>query len=191
MSIFEQMDSNIYGVLLKTITPINTTIMIGISFLASASVLISITIILWLILKNKKITKYISLNLVLSFVLNRLIKIIIQRPRPQAFPLVIENGYSFPSAHAMISFAYYGFIIYLIMKSNKTKKEKVIYTLLLSLLILLIGISRIYLGVHYATDVIGGFVIALAYLVIFIKFIYRKDILKKCKKTNFSRFKRT
>ena len=122
-----------------------------------------------------------TLNLFLVFIINRLLKFIIRRPRPQAFVLVIENGYSFPSAHAMIGFAFYGFIIYLIMKSKKNKKEKIIYSTLLSLLILVVGISRIYLGVHYASDVIGGFLIALLYLVIFIKYIYKKNIFKNDK----------
>ena len=177
----EQIDSNIYSILFKTINPTNTTIMLGISFLASGGMLIVITIISFLLLKNKKIPKYMTLNLFLVFIINRLLKFIIRRPRPQAFVLVIENGYSFPSAHAMIGFAFYGFIIYLIMKSKKNKKEKIIYSTLLSLLILVVGISRIYLGVHYASDVIGGFLIALLYLVIFIKYIYKKNIFKNDK----------
>lgn len=174
MNIFEKIDTNIYKILFKTITPTNTYINIGISFLGSAIVLISVTIILFLIIKNKKIPKFIALNLVLAFVINRVIKIIIRRPRPQAFSLVLENGYSFPSAHAMISFAFYGFIIYLIMKSKMPKRKKGIYCAVLSLLILLIGVSRIYLGVHYFTDVLGGFLIALLYLILFIKFIYKR-----------------
>lgn len=178
MNILEQIDSNVYEILFKTITPTNTSIMIGLSFLASAGALITIAIISLLVLKNKKLPKYITLNLIISFILNRIIKIIVRRPRPEAFSLVLENGYSFPSAHAMVGFAFYGFIIYLILKSQKNKRPKVIYTTLLSLLIILIGISRIYLGVHYFTDVLGGFLIALVYLILFIKFIYKRNIFK-------------
>ena len=174
MNIFEQIDTNMYKTLFRTITPTNTYIMIGISLFGSASVLIGITIILWLLCKNKKIPKYVTLNLVSVFILNRLIKIIVRRPRPEVVTLIRESGYSFPSAHSMISFAFYGFIIYLILKKSKLKKLKVLNSILLTLLILFIGISRVYLGVHYATDVLGGFLIALAYLIVFIKFIYEK-----------------
>lgn len=178
MNIFEQLDVNVYEALFKTITPINTSIMIGITFFASAEVLITIAIILLLIFKNKRNSKYVTLNLILSFILNRVIKAIVRRPRPEAFALVIENGYSFPSAHSMVGFAFYGFIIYLMLKSNKGRRPKIIYTSLLSLLVVLIGISRVYLGVHYITDVLGGFLIALLYLILFIKFIYKRNIFK-------------
>lgn len=181
INILEQIDSNIYSLLFKSINPINTSIMMCISFFASGGALIVLTIVLLLIFKKKQIPKYIALNLAIVFVLNRLLKILIRRPRQQTFALVIENGYSFPSAHAMIGCAFYGFIVYLIMKSKKNKKQKIIYSILLSLLIFLVGISRIYLGVHYASDVIGGFLIALIYLVIFIKYIYNKNIFKNNK----------
>ncbi len=181
MNIFETIDINIYSALFKMITPINTYIMIGISFLGSAKALIAITIILLLLLKNKRNSKYITINLTFVFLMNRLIKYIVKRPRPQELALVIENGYSFPSAHSMVSFAFYGFIIYLIMRSNVGKKNKIVITALLSLIVVLIGISRVYLGVHYATDVLGGFLIGLIYLVIFIKFVYKKNLFVKKK----------
>lgn len=69
----------------------------------------------------------------------------------------------------MVSMAFYGFLIYLIYKNVKNKYIKVISILLLSTLILLIGASRIYLGVHYASDVIGGFLIAISYLILYIE----------------------
>ena len=65
-------------------------------------------------------------------------------------------------------------IIYLICKNVKNKKVKIISVTLLSIIIIMIGISRIYLGAHYATDVIAGFAFALIYLFIYIKFIYNK-----------------
>ena len=181
INILEQIDANIYSMLFRIINPINTSIMMCISFFASGGALIVLTILLLLLLKKKQIPEYMALNLIIVFILNRLLKVIIKRPRPQAFALVIENGYSFPSAHAMIGFAFYGFIVYLIMKSKKSKIQKIIYSTLLSLLIFLIGISRIYLGVHYASDIVGGFLIALLYLVIFIKYIYKKNIFKNYK----------
>ena len=67
----------------------------------------------------------------------------------------------------MVSMAFYGYLIYLIYKHIKNKYLKWSLITILSLLILSIGLSRIYLGVHYASDVIAGFVISIAYLIVF------------------------
>ena len=126
------------------------------------------------LLKNKKDAKYITTNLVLVFLLNRILKLIVARERPSVLRLVSEEGYSFPSGHSMVSMGFYGFLIYLSYKNIKSKKIKIPLIIFLSMLILLIGISRIYLGVHYATDVIGGFIIGIVYLFIYIKFAYKR-----------------
>lgn len=68
----------------------------------------------------------------------------------------------------MASLAFYGYLIYLIYKNVKNKKLKITLCILLSILILLIGISRIYLGVHYTSDVIAGLCFSVAYLIIMI-----------------------
>ncbi len=73
----------------------------------------------------------------------------------------------------MVSMGFYGFLIYLIYINVKNKRIKYPLILFVSLLIISIGISRIYLGVHYFTDVIGGFIIAILYLVVFVKYIYK------------------
>jgi undecaprenyl-diphosphatase len=105
--------------------------------------------------------------------LNQVLKRIIRRPRPTGINLIKENGFSFPSGHSMVSMAFYGVLIYLINKSKLNKETKLLLSLLLSILILFIGISRIYLGVHYASDVLAGFSLSLAYLIISI-YIYEK-----------------
>lgn len=145
-----------------------TAIMKGITNLASAYALIAITIASFVFIKNKKIGKCITVNLVLSTLLNQILKYVVQRPRPEGYMIINENGYSFPSGHSMISMAFYGLIIYLIWKKMKNVKLKYLLCGLLSILIPLIGFSRIYLGVHYASDVIGGFAISIAYLVLYI-----------------------
>ena len=81
----------------------------------------------------------------------------------------------------MMAVAFYGMIIYLIFKSRCDKKIKVIASTLLSLLILFIGVSRIYLGVHYASDVIAGFAISVSYLILFIELIYKRFFYKNKK----------
>ena len=106
-------------------------------------------------------------------------KHIIRRARPEGIALIEETGFSFPSGHSMVGFAFYGFIIYLIYKSNLKKQIKILLITLLSLLIFNIGLSRIYLGVHYVTDVLTGYMLGLICLIGFIELIYKKYILKE------------
>ena len=104
-------------------------------------------------------------------ILNQLLKRILRRPRPTEFRIVEETGYSFPSGHSMVSMAFYGYLIYLIYRYIKNKYIKWSLIVLLSILICLIGISRIYLGVHYTSDVLGGFLLSISYLVVYISLI--------------------
>ena len=126
------------------------------------------TVMLFLLIKNKKIGLSIISNIVIITILNQLLKRILQRPRPTEFRIVEETGYSFPSGHSMVSMAFYGYLIYLIYRYIKNKYVKWTLITILSILICLIGISRIYLGVHYTSDVLGGFLLSISYLVIYI-----------------------
>ena len=130
--------------------------------------LIILTVVLVILIKNKKIGLSIFSNLVIITALNQLLKRVLQRPRPTEYRIIEETGYSFPSGHSMVSMAFYGYLIYLIYKYVKNKYIKWISIVLLSLLICSIGISRIYLGVHYTSDVLGGFFISISYLVIYV-----------------------
>lgn len=140
--------------------------------------LIVLTIVLFILIKNRKIGLSIFSNLVIITVLNQLLKNILQRPRPTEYRIIEETGYSFPSGHSMISMAFYGYLIYLIYKYVKNKYVKWISIVLLSTLICSIGISRIYLGVHYTSDVLGGFLISISYLVIYISAV-NKFLIEK------------
>ena len=147
--------------------------------LGSAVFLIALTIILIIVIKNKKIGLSIFLNLSFVTILNQLLKRILQRPRPNEFRIIEETGYSFPSGHSMVSMAFYGYLIYLIYKYVKNKYIKWGLITLLSILIVSIGTSRIYLGVHYTSDVLGGFLIAVSYLIIYISWVNKFLIEKK------------
>lgn len=144
------------------------------SFLCSTWFLIFTTIMIMAFSKNRKNGFYIGLNVLICFLLNQTFKMIFTRTRPVDINLIVENGYSFPSGHSMVSLAFYGFFIYIIAHKRIKKKKKILYCSLLALLTLLIGISRIYLGVHYASDVLAGFALAMAYLIIYIKLFYKK-----------------
>ena len=147
--------------------------------LGSAVFLIALTIILIIVIKNKKIGLSIFLNLSFVTILNQLLKRILQRPRPNEFRIIEETGYSFPSGHSMVSMAFYGYLIYLIYKYVKNKYIKWGLITILSILIVSIGTSRIYLGVHYTSDVLGGFLIAVSYLIIYISGVNKFLIEKK------------
>ena len=140
-------------------------------------VLIFLTLSLFLVLRNKKEGICIALNLGVCTLLNLILKNLISRPRPSVRHLVYENGYSFPSGHAMASMAFYGFLVYLILKNVQNKYLKWIAIIFLNLLIIGIGFSRIFLGVHYFSDILAGFCLSLSYLTIYIILI-NKYILK-------------
>lgn len=144
-----------------------------------ATFLTGIAFLLLLVIKNKKIGISICSNLVIATGLNILLKNILQRPRPTEYRLIDESGYSFPSGHSMISMAFYGFVIYLIYKYVKNKYLKWSLITISSILIVSIGISRIYLGVHYTSDVLAGFLIAISYLVIYTGIINKFLLGKK------------
>ena len=161
------------------ISDVSTPFAIVITNLGSAITLITITVILLIFVKDKKIGLSVSVNLLIIAILNIILKNIVQRPRPTEYRLIDETGYSFPSGHSMISMAFYGFLIYLIYKYIHNKKLKISLISVISILILLIGTSRIYLGVHYTSDVIAGFTISISYLIIYTsiinKFVFREE----------------
>ena len=159
---------------------VSTPIAKFITNFGGAIFVISLTTILFFVIKDKKIGISIITNLGIVTILNQIIKFIMQRPRPTEFRIIEETGYSFPSGHSMVSLAFYGYLIYLIYKYINNKHLKRTLIILLSVLICIIGVSRIYLGVHYTSDVLGGFLISLAYLIIYIELV-NKFVLEKNK----------
>lgn len=102
----------------------------------------------------------------LGALLNKTLKWYFKRERPDILPVILEKGYSFPSGHSMGSLLFYGSLAYLLVHILQGTWAKILSFLGLILLILLIGTSRIYLGVHYPTDVVGGYSIGIAFLVL-------------------------
>lgn len=163
----ERFDNSIYNLISKIINEPITIILKIITTIGAAYVIIPICIISIIYFGKKKESIYILVNLITIFFSNQLLKRIVERPRPEGYRIVEELGFSFPSGHSMVSMAFYGFFIYLIYKKAKNKYIKWISISLITILIALIGISRIYLGVHYASDVIAGFLLSIAYLGLF------------------------
>ena len=97
---------------------------------------------------------------------NHFLKWIFQRERPSLNPLVQENGFSFPSGHSMSSFILYGALMIIATRITKNWPIRIaVYTICL-FMIFTIGYSRIYLGVHYPSDVIAGYIAGCAWLAI-------------------------
>lgn len=102
-----------------------------------------------------------------------ILKNIFGRPRPEDPLLRTVSGLSFPSGHALISVAFYGLLIYLTWQTIANKFLRWFLIILLLMLILTIGVSRIYLRVHYASDVLAGFAMGLIWLVLSIWVVRR------------------
>lgn len=169
-------DNTISNLIVKIPERFNGTLKV-ITNIGGMEILPIIILIVCFVLVLRKKTKYsilILMNSILSCISYITIKNMIQRPRPQPFRFIIADGYSFPSGHSTNNMAFYGILIYLIWKEIKNKKIKIIMTIMLSIMILIMGITRIYFNVHYASDVIGGFLLGIICILICIITISKK-----------------
>ena len=164
-----QFDITVYDFVSKYLIKDNVTPLVKcITQFGSAWIFIPITLYLYYVTKNKEVCAMVGSNLLVATLLNNILKLTFQRVRPTDSRLVSAIGYSFPSGHSMVSMAFYGLFIYLICKGLVNGPVKYLLIFLISLLIISIGFSRIYLGVHYTSDVLAGFIVGIAYLIIFI-----------------------
>lgn len=108
-----------------------------------------------------------AVNLGLVVLINQVLKFIIQRPRPDGFRLATVSGFSFPSGHSMAAMAFFGLLAWLVWRYEKDRRQRALLVAAFALVIVMIGVSRIYLGVHYASDVIGGFCLSVIWLALY------------------------
>lgn len=137
-------------------------------------------IVIWLCLK-KRILEGIMLVVCSggSGLMTLLIKSIVMRFRPDMMPIITETGYSFPSGHSVTAVCFYGYLAFLYWAYGKSALLRRVGIIGAAIMILGIGISRIYLGVHFPTDVIGGYIGGLMWLSLSILFL---DYMKRKKK---------
>ena len=170
-------DNSIYNFFIVIKSERMTNLFLGISSVTIPFIIISI--LFWIIYPKKIIAFFVSFHLVFSFILSNLLKLLFRRNRPIGIALTFEPGYSMPSSHAMVSVAFIGFLIYLITIKVQNPYKRNCISLFLLLFILCVGVSRIYLGVHYASDVLLGFILGSLYLYSFFHLKKVKNLLKK------------
>lgn len=158
--IMNNIDSIVYDFIFSFNNTTLTNIFKIISLLASTKMVIIYNIIIVIVMIIRKSNKLVLVPIAssLSGFITYIIKIIVARERPGINPLVIEKTYSFPSGHSMISILFFGTLLYIINRENY--KYKKVFNIIIPIYILSVGISRIYLGVHYFSDCISGYLIA-------------------------------
>ncbi len=173
---FLKIDESIHNFIIRYSSEITTKVMKTFTFLGSTPFIIGLCILLFVlfIIFKKKSTAYKCAGvLIISTLINNVVKVIIRRPRPE-YITVVEKTFSYPSGHTMASTTLYGFLIYYIWHENFDKNYKILFTIILSIIPVLVGISRIYLGAHYFSDVIGGAFLSIAILTSIDLLTYKK-----------------
>jgi len=174
-------DNNLY----KLISKLNLGVFFRyVTEFGDAFVFLIIILFVFSLTKSKKYTVLLSFNLVGIALINFVLKNIFTRERPVGIASILEDGFSFPSGHSSVSAAVYIYLAYLIVGKISKKWIKCIIISFFSLLILSIGISRIYLGVHYASDVIAGLSLGIIYTILFIHFTKNIKFLEDKKLKN-------
>ncbi|AJE49696.1 phosphatase PAP2 family protein [Paenibacillus polymyxa] len=145
-----QLESPAMTRLMKCFTMIGSGIPVVIIILIAMFVLYSV-------LGHRRELFFLAVAVLGSVLLNMVLKMLFQRARPEINRIIEANGYSFPSGHSMTAFSMYAALTFLLWKHVPSRRGRILLVVLSSLLILTIGASRIYLGVHYPSDVVGGY----------------------------------
>lgn len=160
-------DTNILLTVRSWQSPLLDVAMLGITFIGDPLVLLISCLILgtWLLqLKQKSEATTLAVAAIGAIGLNVLLKQLFSRARPALWDRVVDVGqYSFPSGHAMVSMVIYGFIGYIL--ANRYRRQQWWIISLTTLLVIAIGFSRLYLGVHWPTDIIAGYAAGLVWLI--------------------------
>ena len=149
-----------------------------ITYAGSIYFLILVVLLFLIFTKNKKDGLFAACNLICASAFCVIIKYIVRRVRPQNVTAIVETGFSFPSAHAMLSVAVFAVLIYFAFKYLKNKPLKICLAIALTCLTFVVIYTRAYLGVHFVSDLLAGFVFGLALtitnILIYNKFLNRK-----------------
>jgi membrane-associated phospholipid phosphatase len=155
-----QFDATVRGTVHNHATPLLTTIMQGFSFLGSVTWVVIFGLLVACVcfyFKRPRIAAFLGIAMAGASTLDYVLKLSFHRPRPVAFFGVTPSSYSFPSGHALGSLCFYGILAAVLSDRMRSGKQKFFVWLAAALLVAMIGLSRIYLGVHYPSDVIAGY----------------------------------
>lgn len=151
-------------------------LMLMATYLVSPVVMLAVFIVLFLILvlvHRRYLSAFFLAGLAAGGLIDIVFKLIFERSRPTAALFsVSEPGYSFPSAHALIATVFYGFLGFCFAHAFRRRWQKITVSILAALIIFLVGVSRVFLGVHWASDVIGGFVVGVVILCLLVFIFY-------------------
>lgn len=165
----------VYAEAVEHMNPFLTNIIRIITHLGDLIIVTSITILLVIIPKTRKKVGYpMAAAVIVSEALNLILKEIFARERPNILQLVNETTYSFPSGHAMINTTVYTMLGIFAIKYIRSKKIKISVVIMCIIMPLIISFSRVYLGVHYAGDVLGGMLLGFA-VTVFIYALLKKE----------------
>lgn len=166
----ETFDQGAFSFLAQQVNDINTNVMQVLTFLGTHTFLIPANLVLIAYFLFIKRHRWYSIKVpvvaISSLLLMFFLKMIFHRDRPLTPLLDAAKGYSFPSGHATMSITFYGLLIYIVWQNISHIWIKWSLTVLLALLINFIGVSRVYLRVHYASDVLAGFCVGLMWLLL-------------------------
>ena len=170
----QDMDNLVRNTVHAWASPARTGLMLRVTQLGSTLIvtgLAVVTVIGFLRLKWKRAAMLLAIDLVVALALNTFLKDLFHRPRPQPFfGISPPHTYSFPSGHALFSICFYGMLAALLATRLERQFSRVLVWIFAGLLVLAIGFSRVYLGVHYPGDVVGGWAIALAWVSVLLMF---------------------
>lgn len=162
-------DDSIREAVHRIASPVLTTLMLFITRLGSARVLVPLGIcvgVVFILLRWKRALAFFVFTMAGEIILEFVLKTSFARARPETFfDYPPPSSYSFPSGHAFASLCFYGILAWLITARLQNKVLKFAVWALAAALIFLIGASRVYLGVHYPSDVIGGYLTAVIWVV--------------------------
>lgn len=159
VSFFKSIENETLDIIMIVITELGS-----VWFLTAFS--IAAILHLWLRQKDKWGILFFIIAVGGGGILTKLLKNLYERGRPSINPEIDAIGFSFPSGHSMGSLIFYGFIIYFVVRSRMNKLIKGLAISFMVVLVLLIGTSRIYLGAHFPSDVLAGFIAGTIWLLL-------------------------
>lgn len=179
-----QFDSTIIAAIQGLESPGLTSIMKFFTFIGSgtqvAIIALLVLFFLFKVLHHRRELILVIWVVLGSTILNEILKTVFHRARPTIHRIVEANGFSFPSGHSMAAFSLYGVIAFLLWRHLSTSLGRGLLILFSIFMIIMIGVSRIYLGVHYPSDVLGGFLASGCLLAVSIWF-YQRYMEKRSK----------